>query len=438
MLRLAAARPRRLPSTPVSARPPSPATPDVLRVIEAWFIAQGVPHFIGDYTASRFVLTRAAPLLVLYFVVTIVMTASFSYSLWLNALALGVALAVVFGGWAALNVARGRPWRSLPERVGLPEVLAFLLLPAIPPMVVGSQVSDALLTVVESAIFLVVVYLVTSYGLVAIVRWGAGRLAVQLGSLGRLLMRALPLLMVFIAFVFLQNETWQVAYSLSPAGVVAIVAFFLALSLAFLVGRLIPEVRQMAEGERSPAETLAIAQHTPAAPLCPILADATLHVAPMRWHEWVNVGAVLVLGQGLQIVVVTLLVQVALVGFGLLLVPVPLQENWAGGPVETMFSVEVAGLPITLTGELLIVALILGAFSGLYFTISALSDADYRAEFFSDADRELERVFAVRTLYRTALALDEPQDGADGVDALSGVAVSRAAGPSSTPSRRRP
>ena len=55
-------------------------------------------------------------------------------------------------------------------------------------------------------------------------------------------------------------------------------------------------------------------------------------------------------------------------------------------------------------------ALTLGAFCGLYFTVSALSDATYRAEFFSEADRALRRVFAVRAVYRAALGRGAPTE----------------------------
>ena len=63
----------------------------------------------------------------------------------------------------------------------------------------------------------------------------------------------------------------------------------------------------------------------------------------------------------------------------------------------------IGDLTIAVTEPLIAVSLILGAFSGLYFTISALSDAAYRAEFFSDADRELDDVFAVRAVYHATL-----------------------------------
>jgi hypothetical protein len=69
-----------------------------------------------------------------------------------------------------------------------------------------------------------------------------------------------------------------------------------------------------------------------------------------------------------------------------------------------MAILSIGNLTIALTEPLISVSLILGAFSGLYFTIAALSDAAYRAEFFSDADRELDDVFAVRAVYRATLS----------------------------------
>jgi hypothetical protein len=132
------------------------------------------------------------------------------------------------------------------------------------------------------------------------------------------------------------------------------------------------------------------------------LGDADHPAVPLRWHEWVNVGTLIVFGQGIQIVLVTFAVQLALVVFGLLLVPAPIQAEWIGRPVTPLYTTEIGQENIAFTFELLVVSLILGAFSGLYFTVSALSDSAYRAEFFSDADRELHQVFAVRSVYHAA------------------------------------
>jgi hypothetical protein len=387
-------------------RAPDVSPAETRRAIERWFIAEGVPHFIVEYSASRSVLTRAAPVLVLYVVSTTILAARLGATLVANVLAVAVAFLLVLGAWASLNVARGRPWRSLPRKVGAPEVLAFLLIPAIPPLMLGLQVSDAVIAVVESALFLVVVYLATSYGLVAVTRWAFRRLASQWGSLGRLLTRALPLLMVFIVFAFVQSDTWRLAYAMGTDRALLLLALFIALAGFFLVGQLAPEIRRLSEGRAGWPETLAIARGTPAAPLCDELDEAGPRTRPMRWHEWVNVGTVVVFGQGLQIVLVMLAVQIVLVGFGMLLVPVWLQSEWAGAPVPVLVSFTLLGGDLAVTSVLVTVSLFLGACSGLYFTVSALSDTAYREEFFSEADQELARVFAVRTVYRTALARD--------------------------------
>jgi hypothetical protein len=373
-----------------------------LEAIESWFVAEGIPHFVADHSPTRVVLRRAAPVLVVYLAVTLLMTASFTWSFEVNVLAVLGAAALVIGGWIAVNIVRGRNWLSLPDRFGYFEVAAFLIIPALPPLVIGFQVSDAVVALVERAIFLAIIYIATSYGLIGALRWAFRRARAQLGALGRLLTRALPLLMVFIAFTFLSSTTWQVMAAMSWQAIATVLLFFLGLSLAFLIGRLVPEIRRMVSSERPWPETLTLVAGTPAEPLASAFGAARQTAVPLSWHEWVNVGTLIVFSQGIQIVLVTLAVQLALVVFGLLLVPATIQAEWIGRPVTPLYSAEVGQESIAFTGELLVVSLILGAFSGLYFTVSALSDSAYRAEFFSDADRELNEIFAVRSVYHAA------------------------------------
>ena len=373
-----------------------------LESIESWFVAEGVPHFVADHSPTRVVLRRAAPVLVLYLAVTLLMTASFNWSFEVNVLAVLAAAALVLGGWIAVNIIRRRRWLALPDRFGYFEVAAFLIIPAVPPLLIGFQVSDAVIALLESALFLAIVYVATSYGLIGALRWAFRRALAQVGSLGRLLTRALPLLMVFVAFTFLSSTTWQVMAAMSWQAIATVVLFFLLLSLAFLIGRLVPEIRRMAGSQAPRPETVRLVEGTPAEPLATLLGDDGQTAVPLRWHEWVNVGTLIVFSQGIQIVLVTFAVQLALVVFGLLLVPAPIQAEWIGRPVTPLYSAAVGQENIAFTGELLVVSLILGAFSGLYFTVSALSDNAYRAEFFSDADRELNQVFAVRSVYHAA------------------------------------
>jgi hypothetical protein len=53
------------------------------------------------------------------------------------------------------------------------------------------------------------------------------------------------------------------------------------------------------------------------------------------------------------------------------------------------------------TVPLVKVSVFLAGFSGLYFTVYAVTDETYRQQFFTSVTRELERAVAVRAVYRT-------------------------------------
>ena len=61
-----------------------------------------------------------------------------------------------------------------------------------------------------------------------------------------------------------------------------------------------------------------------------------------------------------------------------------------------------------MTVELFQVSVFLAAFSGLYLTVSTVTDETYREQFFSRVQRQLERAVGVRAVY---LALRGPRKG---------------------------
>ncbi len=54
----------------------------------------------------------------------------------------------------------------------------------------------------------------------------------------------------------------------------------------------------------------------------------------------------------------------------------------------------------SLSTQLAQVSIFLAAFSGLYFTVSAVSDEGYRRQFFTQITTELEHAVGVRAVYR--------------------------------------
>ena len=104
----------------------------------------GLPLLIEDYSAWEDVFTRAVPLLSLVVTGQLLGAVDKDWPWWGNALALLGALAIVAGGVAMINRARGRKPLSIPDRVGPMELAAFVLVPALLPLVFGGQVTSAL------------------------------------------------------------------------------------------------------------------------------------------------------------------------------------------------------------------------------------------------------------------------------------------------------
>ncbi|HMG28364.1 MAG TPA: hypothetical protein VKH36_16300, partial [Acidimicrobiia bacterium] len=167
---------------------------------ERWFLKRGLPHFIDDYSPTRDVLTRAVPLLTLIFLVEVANAPKRDFPIWLDVVAVAVGFGILLGAWMVANRIRGRPPLARPESVGVFEVAVFVLAPPAIPLIFGGQWRSALATALGNLLLLVVIFLGTSYGVVPMTRWAGGRTIRELEQVMSLLVRALPLLILFITF----------------------------------------------------------------------------------------------------------------------------------------------------------------------------------------------------------------------------------------------
>jgi hypothetical protein len=370
--------------------------------IERWFLARGLPHFIDGYSASRDVFTRALPLLTLLLLLELIGALNFSWPWWLNALVAAASFAGLLAVWALTNRMRGRPLFARPDRVGATELGLFVLVPAVLPLLAGGQKLTALNTLVGNCMLLGVIYLGTSYGVVPMTRWAANRLWAQLGALLGLMVRALPLLLLFVVFLFLTPELWQVAASLNGPFLALAVGLFVALGVAFVVARIPQEVGALARFADA-AECQALVAGTPAAALAASLGDGLVEPAPLGRRQWGNVGLVLLFSQGVQVLFVSLMIGVFLVAFGLIAVAPDTATAWVGRDVHRLVHGELWGRGVALTAELLQVATLLAAVAGFSFTLSLLTDRAYRQEFLDEVVQEIRQAFAVRAVYLHAV-----------------------------------
>lgn len=342
---------------------------------ERRFRRAGLPLLSEDYSARSDVFNRAFPLLALVLLAELVAALDVDWSPLANAAAVSGALAATLGAVALVNRARGRRALAIPEDVGTAELALFAVVPAAVHLLVHGGWGVVVLGINLALIALVgVAY---GFGLGAIVVWSGRRLTGQLARSLLLLARAIPLLLFFSLVLFLTTEMWQVFAERAGAVLVAIGLLLALVATAFLAARLPREVERL-EREMSAGD--------PA-------------VSPLRRAQRANVGLVLLISHGLQIVVVTLAIGAFFVAFGTIAIDADVLRAWTGGPGDALFSLTVLDVPLRPTVELLRVSGAIAALSGLYYAIAVLTDRAYRDEFLDEITAQMRATFTARAEY---------------------------------------
>lgn len=387
--------------------------PERRAAVERWFVHQGLPHFIAGYNAREDVLTRALPFLSLVFVGEVVLSLRPGWPWWGNLLAFLGGAAVLAAGFALANRVRRQPWWQRPRRVGAGEVAIFALLPPALPVIFGGEVVPALSTVAANLVLLGGAYVVTSFGLLPMLRWSVVRIARELSGILGLVSRALPLLLLFATFLFINAELWQVAAGFTVQTFAATVILLVLVGVAFFLARLPGEVETLRRFD-SWTEVGVLLEGSPLqAADIRAAADPPAH-RPLSRRDWFNVGMLIVVSQGAVILLAALVIGLFFVAFGVLLVREDTILAWTGVEQVTLLLPRFAVLdtPVLLTVELLRVAGFIAAFSGLQITVSANTDPTYREEFLGRVVSEVRRMFAVRAAYLDLIASSEPAGSA--------------------------
>lgn len=347
---------------------------DELAEHERRFRRSGLPLFVEGYSASHDIFTRAAPFLVLVFVGEMLAAMDVDWPVLVNVAAAVGGLAILIAAFGTVNRLRGRRFLSLPQQVAWPELAAFVLIPAMLPLIFGGQWHQVLGLIAGNTLLLLLVYLVIGYGLIATAFWAVTRMADELAaSLGRLV-RALPLLLIFSLVLFINTEMWQMFGSMPRGFVVMVMALLLGLGLAFLAIRAPGLVRRL--------ET-----------------DLNEGAPRLSRRQRLNVGLTLIISQAVQVLVVSIGVGVFFVAFGVLAVTPDLGEFWAGTDGAWRYQFVLFGHHVEVTETLLRVSGGMAAFTGLYYAISILTDSTYRDEFMEDVTTEMREVFDARARY---------------------------------------
>ena len=376
---------------------------------ERWFVRRGLPHLIDDYTATDDIFTRMAPFLAGVVFLEFFLAFGDRWTGWSQAVAFLGGIAALVGGVVLVNRIRGRRSFQLPDDIGVWELALYVLLPIV-PTVIGSQGSageNVVSVVAFNLVLLAVGYVVTSWALIPMMRWSFGQVRRQVTDVVNLAMKSLPTLLIFSAFIFINAEMWQVAndFTLPLFGMVMLLLVGIGGIFIFVsVRRLTVDLaRFSAWGDVRPR-----CANTPVEEIIPADDEPVPDTPPlMRRAEW-NVNLLLFVAQGIQVLLVSLVITTFYVVFGLLTVREETLLQWTTvGELtyERDWAVDIAifGTDLIFTRQLLLVALFIGMFSGLNFAVQVITDDTYREEFIADMTAEVRDALAVRAVYHRRL-----------------------------------
>lgn len=334
------------------------------REIEPWFVHNGLPYFVPDERA------RARQALQPRRIVPVTVLVSL----------------------AAVGAAVGLTW-------------------------VTGQASFAPATLTLVAVVAAAAYAVTALRAGPILGWALRRTRGSLRQLLPMVTRALPLLLLFVTFLFINAEVWQLSATLDGSVLWLTLLLFGGIAVGFLLVRLPEEVDRVDDfidldlvRRATRGTPLEVPVHRMLDERGPEL--SLVEYRDVRGYERWNLILVLLVTQAAQV----LLLATAVLGFFLLFGGIVMTSE-----VQLAWTAQerLEHLPYlaNLSVELVQVSVFLAAFSGLYFTVAVMTDETYRDQFFREVLDELERAVGVRAGY---LALRAGTPGADGDAAGAG------------------
>lgn len=306
--------------------------------------------------------------------------------------------------WLGAKVVRTRSDRLQLTVAVILTVLTIVLLP-VWFAADGKVTIYALLTVSDDPAWYVVGDVAQSFALIlgvlgliwlgvgSILLWAIRRALSQIGRIGTMASRVLPLLLLVVMFTFLTNELWQVTNRLTRAEMWMVVGFLALIAIAFIAATFSDELPALRATSRTSPEVRARVEDTP-------LAGApAVEAAPrLSWPERINVVLVLFVAQAVQIVIFSVLVFAFFLVFGTLVLSPEAEAEFLAGQVLTPG--KLFGFNVGFSNAMLQVSLFLAAFSGLSFTASTTAEEPYRRSFFDPLLEDVAFSLAARDAYR--------------------------------------
>ncbi|MEW5812365.1 MAG: hypothetical protein AB1925_23300 [Actinomycetota bacterium] len=373
---------------------------------ERWFLGRGLPAVLRPGTLVRRVWARSAPALAAFAVVmafsivivavtgkhTIDIDGSPTRGEWFALLVIVLIVpAASIGGWLVSRIDDMRRRNT---------VAAAALVVAILGAVFGGPSARIGVDLIGDAVIVVGILLCTATGVGSILGWAAQMTLSNLASVGSLLLRALPVMLLTV-LVFFNGPVWTMASTVSRGRLWLALAFLFVIAAAFLVSTTLGQVRPILQPLAKRPEHAQMLVGTP----FETMPDRPRRV-PLSRLERLNVVFVLALSQIAQVLTVSVVTGMLFGAFGLILISPELLAAWTrDGPADG----QLLGMTLPVPQALIQVSMFLSALTFMYLAARAVSDKEYRAQFVDPSIEDLLLTLVARDRYRTATATTEKE-----------------------------
>ncbi len=372
------------------------------RSVNEWFLHRGLPLVLTRRVRSRALAERSAPTVAgmgALSALTMLLAnwtgdnPDYGYIVRLTAVAL-----ILIGAPFALYVLHriGTTASEAGRRTAALLVMGTFVV-VLPVIASGWSVT----AVAEAPIFLMVTLLaiwLTYLGFGSILLWAFRFAWLQLGALGTLMSRALPLLMLTVV-VYFTGELWQLAARMTRQRLWQTIGFLALVALVFVIATIRDEVRALRDDRSAEPDPAALLAGTPLAPLSSIRPART----PLSPGEQINVVAVMVLAQAIQVVLFTTGLFAFFLTLGVIAIPDDVTVLWSTEQACTVGQPPCAGtwfgIHIPVPQTMVHTSLFVAVLSGLYFTVSTSVDPLYRQRFFEPLIADVAVSLAGRDAY---------------------------------------
>ena len=376
---------------------------------ESWFLERGLPSVLTRRARWRRLWPRSAPILAAYgalqvctlslYLITgghdVIITGEPTTSELIVLTIIGLALplmAVV--GWL---VSRSRSGRT---RAGI-ATIAVVVVACVAATVGGPT------QLLQEAVVVAAVLILTGCGVGSVVAWAVRIMLSHLATVGALVVRALPVVLL-TALVFFNTYVWLMAATISGNRLGLAMAFLISIAAVFVISATRERVKPMLQSTTAQPKDAERLADTPFAAM-PDTADC----APLKRGERLNVIFVLATSQLAQILVVAVVTASIYLILGLIVLNPSLLNEWTH---TYKSAATVLGFTLPVPDSLIHMTLFLGALTFMYISARAAGDAEYRSTFLDPLIDDMHTTLTARNRYRGAIGAACDVDATQGSD----------------------